>query len=136
MKRIIIGNKITKIITVVSSYLVPFLVLSLSNCLYSIESEEESGGYGPPIMLSDPSQEVKPTHDYFSLITIPYSGYSIIVEALYALNEKEAVWHTRFPSHQYIPTEKGFLHTHFCSMVGGDFRRRHVVVPAVEFAGY
>ncbi len=51
---------------------------------------------------------------YFTLITVPKSGSHLMIKTLYFLIQSPAVWHTKFPSYQYIPAEDGFLYTHFC----------------------
>lgn len=57
--------------------------------------------------------EEKAAHP-FVLITIPKSGSHLIIKALYFLTGSEPVWHTQFPSYQYIPSDVAFLYTHFC----------------------
>ncbi len=48
------------------------------------------------------------------LITIPKSGSHMVIKALYFLTGGSPIWHTHFPSLCYIPSEQGFLYTHFC----------------------
>lgn len=55
-------------------------------------------------------QEIHP----FALVTIPKSGSHIMIKTLYFMTNSPAIWHTKFPSYQYIPPEEGFLYTHFC----------------------
>ncbi len=50
----------------------------------------------------------------FALITIPKSGSHIMLKTLYFMTKSPAIWHTKFPSYQYLPPEDGFLYTHFC----------------------
>lgn len=50
----------------------------------------------------------------FVLITIPKSGSHLMIKTLYFLTGSEAIWHTKFPSYQYVPSNMGFLYTHFC----------------------
>lgn len=50
----------------------------------------------------------------FALITMPKSGSHLLIKTLYFLTGSQAIWHTKFPSYQYIPPAKGFLYTHFC----------------------
>jgi hypothetical protein len=50
----------------------------------------------------------------FVLITIPKSGSHMMIKTLYFMTKSPAIWHTKFPSYQYIPPEDGFLYTHFC----------------------
>jgi hypothetical protein len=50
----------------------------------------------------------------FALITIPKSGSHLIIKTLYFLTGSKPIWHTKFPSYQYLPGEEGFLYTHFC----------------------
>ena len=50
----------------------------------------------------------------FALITIPKSGSHMAIKALHFLTGVQAVWHTRFPSLFYVPSDEGFLYTHFC----------------------
>jgi hypothetical protein len=52
--------------------------------------------------------------DPFVLITMPKSGSHLMIKTLYLLTGSEAIWHTMFPSYQYVPPEHGFLYTHFC----------------------
>ena len=48
------------------------------------------------------------------LITVPKSGSHMVIKALYFLTGGVPIWHTHFPSIHYIPSEEGFLYTHFC----------------------
>src|SRR3990167_8870263 len=98
MKKIMIGRNIVIFFTLFSS-----MVFSSENQIFD--------GY---TQISE--EEPLPPKNFtcFALITIPNSGFSILLEALYALTQREAIWHTRFPSSYYIPPEEGFLHTHFC----------------------
>lgn len=50
----------------------------------------------------------------FALITMPKSGSHLMIKALHMMTGSEPIWHTRFPSYQYIPADEGFLYTHFC----------------------
>ncbi|HSX04726.1 MAG TPA: sulfotransferase domain-containing protein [Rhabdochlamydiaceae bacterium] len=50
----------------------------------------------------------------FALITIPKSGSHMLIKALHLLTGGISVWHTRFPSFYTIPSNEGFLYTHFC----------------------
>lgn len=50
----------------------------------------------------------------FTLITMPKSGSHLLIKAIYLLTKTEAIWHTKFPSYQYVPSDEGFLYTHFC----------------------
>ncbi len=51
---------------------------------------------------------------YFTLITVPKSGSHMMIKTLYFLLNSPPIWHTKFPSLQYVPIEEGFLYTHFC----------------------
>lgn len=50
----------------------------------------------------------------FALLTIPKAGSHLMIKTLYFLTKSEAIWHTKFPSYQYIPGKEGFLYTHLC----------------------
>jgi hypothetical protein len=50
----------------------------------------------------------------FTLITVPKAGSHMLIKALYFLTNSPPIWHTKFPSYQYIPSHEGFLYTHFC----------------------
>jgi len=50
----------------------------------------------------------------FVLITIPKSGSHMMIKTLHFMTKSPAIWHTKFPSYHYIPSEDGFLYTHFC----------------------
>ncbi len=115
MKKTLIGNGMSRRQALKHVFYSCVLLLNFS--LSSGEFVEENGGYGPVVkeeLIADADPPLILNHDHFTLITIPHSGFSIILKALYALSQKEAIWHTRFPSSQYIPLEEGFLHTHFC----------------------
>lgn len=51
---------------------------------------------------------------YFALLTVPKSGSHMVIKALYLMTGAISIWHTKFPSFYYIPSEEGFLYTHFC----------------------
>ncbi len=50
----------------------------------------------------------------YALITVPKSGSHMVIKALHLMTGAISIWHTRFPSFYYIPSEEGFLYTHFC----------------------
>lgn len=60
----------------------------------------------------------------FALITVPKAGSHLVMKALYFLTGSKPIWHTKFPSNQYIPVESGFLYTHFClsSQLESDYK--------------
>ncbi len=50
----------------------------------------------------------------FALITVPKAGSHLMMKTIYFLIGTQPIWHTKFPSSHYIPTESGYLYTHFC----------------------
>ncbi len=50
----------------------------------------------------------------FALLTVPKSGSHMIMKALHLMTGGVPVWHTKFPSLYYIPSNEGFLYTHLC----------------------
>ncbi len=62
------------------------------------------------LMSAEALQKVPP----FALITIPKSGSHMAIKALHFLTGGISIWHTRFPSLYYVPSDQGFLYTHFC----------------------
>jgi len=41
-----------------------------------------------------------------------------MIKALHLLTKSEPIWHTKFPSYQYVPGNVGFLYTHLCLAPG------------------
>lgn len=68
-------------------------------------------------LMSDEKQPTTPIPP-FALITVPKSGSHLAIKALHLFTGGVSVWHTRFPSRFYIPSEEGFLYTHFCLSPG------------------
>lgn len=78
------------------------------------------------LFLSSSLAAVEP----FVLITVPKSGSHLIIKALHFLTGVPPVWHTHFPSFWCIPSDKGFLYTHFC--VPPELARNYQSLPRLK----
>lgn len=66
----------------------------------------------------------------FTLMTIPKSGSHIAMKALHFLSGGVPIWHTRFPSLEYISPSEAFLYTHLC--LSPELEEAYIALPKLK----